>query len=110
MVRDKKRKANVFYHEHLAGTLEESDSGYRFVYSKDFVRTGKPISLSLPLREEPFESAELFPFFSGMNSEGWYREIVCATKKIDPADEFGILLVTGKNTIGAVTVHEIGDA
>ena len=109
MARDKKRKANVFYHDHLAGALEETDEGYRFAYASDYLKTGKPISLSLPLQEEPFESVTLFPFFAGLNSEGWYRDIVCATKKIDPADEFGILLVTGENTVGAVTVRESGE-
>lgn len=108
MVRNNKRKADVFYHGRLAGILEETDEGYRFAYNFDYLKTGKPVSLSLPLREEPFESVTLFPFFAGMNSEGWYRDIVCATKKIDPADEFGILLVTGENTIGAVTVKESG--
>lgn len=108
MARDKKRKADVFYHDRLAGILEETDDGYRFAYDSDYLKTGKPISLSLPLRAEPFESATLFSFFAGLNSEGWYRDIVCATKKIDPTDEFGILLVTGESTIGAVTVKESG--
>ena len=108
MARDKKRKADVFYHDRLAGILEETDEGYRFVYAYDYLKTGKPVSLSLPLQEEPFESTTLFSFFVGMNSEGWYRDIVCATKKIDRADEFGILLVTGDSTIGAVTVKESG--
>ena len=108
LARDNKRKAEVFYHDHLAGVLEETDEGYRFTYATDYLKTGKPVSLSLPLRKEPFESDALFPFFAGMNSEGWYRDIVCATRKIDPTDEFGILLVTGENTIGAVSVRESG--
>ncbi|MBF0532296.1 MAG: HipA N-terminal domain-containing protein [Candidatus Omnitrophica bacterium] len=108
MAKDKKRKAQVFYHDCLAGILEETDQGYRFTYASDFLKTGKPISLSLPLQAEPFESAVLFSFFAGLNAEGWYRDIVCATKKIDQTDEFGILLVTGENTIGAVTVKESG--
>lgn len=108
MARGKKRKADVFYHDRLAGILEETGEGYRFVYYSDYLKTGKPVSLSLPLQKEPFESGALFPFFAGMNSEGWYRDIVCATKKIDPADDFGILLVTGESTIGAVTVKESG--
>ena len=108
MARDKKRKADVLYHGRLAGVLEETDDGYRFAYAADYVKTGKPISLSLPLQEKPFVSTLLFPFFAGMNSEGWYRDIVCVTRKIDPTDEFGILLVTGENTIGAVTVKESG--
>lgn len=103
-----KRKADVFYHDRLAGALEETDAGYKFTYDFDFLKTGKPISLSLPLQAEPFESPILFPFFAGLNSEGWYRDIVCATRKIDHTDDFGILLVTGENTIGAVTVRESG--
>jgi serine/threonine-protein kinase HipA len=103
-----KRRADVFYHDHLAGVLQETDTGFKFTYDHDFLKTGKAVSLSLPLQAEPFESAALFPFFSGLNSEGWYRDIVCATRKIDRTDEFGILLVTGENTIGAVTVRESG--
>lgn len=103
---DHKRKADVFYHDHLAGILEETDTGFKFTYAPDFLKTGKPISLSLPLQAEPFESPILFPFFAGLNSEGWYRDIVCASRKIDSTDDFGILLVTGENTIGAVTVRE----
>jgi len=108
MARDNKRKADVFYHDHPAGVLEETDTGYKFTYDPGYLKTGKAISLSLPLRREAFESSILFPFFTGLNSEGWYRDIVCATRKIDHADEFGILLVTGENTIGAVTVRESG--
>jgi serine/threonine-protein kinase HipA len=108
MARDNKRKAEVFYHDRLAGRLEETDLGYKFTYDSSYLKGGKAISLSLPLRGEPFESPVLFPFFAGLNSEGWYRDIVCVTRKIDRADEFGILLVTGENTIGAVAVRESG--
>ena len=109
MIWNRKRKADVFYHDCLAGILEETDRGYRFAYVPDYLNTGPPVSLSLPLQKEAFESAILFPFFAGMNAEGWYRDIVCATKKIDPTDNFGILLVTGESTIGAVTVKESGE-
>jgi serine/threonine-protein kinase HipA len=110
MARNHRRKADVFYHDRLAGILEETGEGYRFTYASEYLKIGKPVSLSLPLQAEPFQSVALFSFFAGMNSEGWYRDIVCATRKIDPADEFGILLVTGKSTIGAVTVKESGAA
>jgi len=106
MAGNNKRKADIFYNDRLVGVLEETDAGFRFTYDHAYLKSGKAVSLSLPLREEPFESAILFPFFAGLNSEGWYRDIVCATKKIDHTDEFGILLVTGESTIGAVTVRE----
>jgi serine/threonine-protein kinase HipA len=88
--------------------LEETDTGYKFTYDAGYLKGGKAISLSLPLQAESFESPILFPFFAGLNSEGWYRDIVCATRKIDRTDDFGILLVTGENTIGAVTVRGSG--
>lgn len=109
MAGNNKRKADVFYHDRLVGVLEETDEGYRFAYDRAYLKSGKAVSLSLPLQAEPFESVALFPFFAGLNSEGWYRDIVCATKKIDRTDEFGILLVTGESTIGAVTVRESGE-
>ena len=95
MAKDNKRKADVFYHDRLSGVLEETDVGYKFTYDSGYLKSGgQEVSLSLPLRAEPFESAPLFSFFVGLNSEGWYRDIVCATRKIDRTDEFGILLVT----------------
>ena len=100
------RKAKIFFKSQFAGMLEETGSGFRFTYDSAFVKKGQPISLSLPLRSEPYEMPLMFPFFEGMVPEGWYKEIVCATKKIDPADTFGLLLVTG-NTAGAVTVSTV---
>ena len=100
---NKMRKADVSFKGQLAGTLEETGTGYRFTYAPAFVKNGQAISLSLPLRTEPYDLPFLFPFFEGLTPEGWYKDIVCATKKIDPADTFGLLLITG-NTAGGVTV------
>jgi len=58
MARNNKRKADVFYHDRFAGVLEETDAGYRFAYDAAYLKSGKALSLSLPLREEPFESAK----------------------------------------------------
>ena len=104
---NKMRKAKVFLKSQFAGILEETGTGFRFTYDGVFVKTGQPISLSLPLRSEPYGMPFMFPFFEGMTPEGWYKDIVCATKKIDPADIFGLLLITG-STAGAVTVSAEG--
>ena len=100
------RQAKVNYNHQLAGYLWETESGFRFTYDKEYVPQGKPISISLPLRKEPYESAELFSFFRGLLPEGWYLNIVSATAKIDANDSFGLLLATTADTIGAVTVHK----
>lgn len=98
------RKAKVNYNDQLAGYLRETEAGFQFIYDKDYVRSGHPISVSLPLREEPYESKELFSFFVGLLPEGWYLDIVSATAKIDANDSFGLLIATTAGTIGAVTV------
>ncbi len=100
------RKAIVNYNEQLAGRLWETENGFRFVYDENYLRSGQPVSTSLPLRREPYESKELFSFFQGLLPEGWYLDIVSRTSKIDSNDSFGLLLATTGDTIGAVTVHK----
>jgi len=109
MRQEKLRKAKVLYKDQLAGYLSETPTGYQFTYDKGYVSSGQPISVALPLREEPYEAPELFSFFKGLLPEGWYLAIVSATAKVDAQDAFGILLATASDTIGAVTVHKIQD-
>ena len=102
------RKGQVFFNKDLAGDISETKDGYFFKYDKDFLKKNIPISVSLPLREKPYESKELFSFFKGLLPEGWYLDIVSATQKVDREDLFGVLLcTTSGDTIGAVTVRKI---
>ena len=100
------RTAKVNYQSQFAGLLSETEKGCRFVYDSNYLQDGgKPISVSMPLRPEPYESGRLFSFFEGLLPEGWYRDIVCTVAKIDTRDSFGLLLATTGDTIGAVTVQ-----
>jgi serine/threonine-protein kinase HipA len=100
------RKADVYFKNELAGSLSETTEGYFFEYDQEFLKKNIPISVSLPPREEPYQSVELFPFFKGLLPEGWYLDIVTATQKVDARDFFGVLASTASmGTIGAVTVH-----
>jgi len=102
------RKADVYFKNDLAGYLSETNEGYIFQYDENFLKKNIPISLSLPPRQEPYKSAELFPFFKGLLPEGWYLDIVSTTQKVDPRDFFGVLSSTASiGTIGAVTIHKI---
>ena len=101
------RKAEVHFKNDLAGYLSETNEGYIFQYDEEFLKKNIPISISLPPREEPFQSAELFSFFKGLLPEGWYLDIVCSKEKKDPRDFFGVLASTASiGTIGAVTIHK----
>ena len=100
------RKASIFIHDRFAGTLEERDNGYSFSYSSDYLdqESAEAISLSLPLRLEPYEDKRLFPFFDGLVPEGWLLDIAEQTWKIDPRDRMGLLLACCRDCIGAVSV------
>ncbi|GGD79887.1 phosphatidylinositol kinase [Emticicia aquatilis] len=102
-------KAEVYYNQILAGYLEKSDNRYLFEYTANYLNSALPaISFSFPKQAKVFESSSLFPFFSGLLSEGINKEIQCKAFQIDEKDEFTRLLKTAKNdTIGAITVKEI---
>jgi len=104
------KKAEVYFKDDLAGYLAATTEGYIFQYDREFLKKNIPISVSLPLREEPYQAAEFFPFFKGLLPEGWYLDIVSATQKVDPRDYFGVLASTASvGTIGAVTVKKYNE-
>ena len=101
------RRALVYFNAKQAGILEEIESGYRFTYSSDFIGKDIPISVSLPLKNESYESKELFPFFEGILPEGAYLKIITSRFKVDKEDLFGIALKACEETIGAISIKEI---
>lgn len=102
------RKAYVYVRNVFAGVLSETDSGYRFAYDEDYLRSenASPVSLTLPLRDAPYDSGTLFPFFDGLIPEGWLLGVVSRNWKIDTKDRFGLLLVACKDGIGNVSIAE----
>ena len=100
------RKGIVYFGDRRAGLVEETESGCRFTYDPGYLRDGSPISSSLPLQEEPLTSEGLFSFFRGLLPEGWYREVASRTLKIDQRDEFGLLVGTCADCVGAVSVRK----
>jgi len=102
-----RHKAHVFYNQELAGVLRQLPEGYEFSYAADYLKKpgALPISLTLPLTPEPFQSNTLFPFFDGLLPEGWLLDLTASTLKIDSHNRFELLLHTGADTIGAVTVR-----
>lgn len=104
------RRAKVFYRKQFAGILsEKAQGGYQFVYDSGYLEKGQAISLTLPLRQESFESDTMFPFFAGLIPEGWYLHIVAPTIKVDEHDTFGLLMRTCGDCIGAVSLQELED-
>lgn len=98
------RIAQVFYNQRLAGTLAETPEGFRFTYDANYLAGGVPIAFTFPLQESAFFSNRLPGFFENLVSEGWLRKLQSREQKIDENDRFGLLLMNGRDLIGAVTV------
>ena len=101
------RVGKVYIQNHYAGTVEETDTGYSFRYDKTYLEmeNAVAVSLTLPMREEPYESKVLFPFFDGLIPEGWLLEVVTRNWKISYKDRFGLLLIACRDCIGDVAVE-----
>lgn len=101
------RQCKVFVHDKEAGILQETDDRhYVFTYQGNY--HGEPVCLAMPVRDVPYHSDFLFPYFFNMLSEGANRELQSMLLHIDENDDFGILLATAQNdTIGAVTIQPI---
>ncbi len=102
------RTAYIYVRDIYAGLLKETDTGYSFQYDEDYLNRedATPVSLTLPLSNEEYQSNTLFPFFDGLVPEGWLLNVVSKNWKLDKKDRFGILLVACKDCIGNVTVSE----
>lgn len=101
------RSAEVRYKDLRAGTLLEYEEGYRFSYDMEYLNSkdASPISVTLPLRSEPYGSMVLFPFFDGLITEGWLLEVVERNWKINPRDRMGLLLACCRSCIGADSIY-----
>ncbi len=104
-------RAAIFCKGKRAGLLTKKEPGYEFVYDQAYLTDPKatPISLTMPLRVEKYESRDFFPFFDGMLPEGWLLDLTCLATKIDKNDKFRLLLHTGQDPIGAISVRPLED-
>jgi serine/threonine-protein kinase HipA len=104
------RQASVLYDKQVTGKLIETDDGeYLFQYEPAYVegKESEPITLTMPLRLEPYTDKRLFAFFEGLIPEGWLLDIASKNWKLNPNDRMGLLLACCRNCIGAVSIHAI---
>ncbi|WP_017729669.1 HipA N-terminal domain-containing protein [Nafulsella turpanensis] len=104
------RRGRVYYKEHLAGTITETNEGdYVFQYDPQYVQKHPDdfITFTMPVTDKPYTDKRLFPFFDGLIPEGWLLNIASENWKINPNDRMGLLLACCRNCIGAVSVEPI---
>ncbi len=99
------RSALVKVNGHPAGMLHEvlKQKQYQFVYFPDY--TGAPVSLTLPVQNEPYDFQHFPAFFDGLLPEGGQLDALLKLNKLDSSDYFGQLLAIGQDVVGNVTVE-----
>ena len=127
------KQAVIYYKDILAGVLTESDDGYEFRYLPEYLASenAKPVSLTLPLQNQPYRSNVLFPFFDGLIRltlplqnqpyrsnvlfpffdglipEGWLLDVALRNTDISVLDRMSLLLLCCSDCIGAVSVKPV---
>lgn len=102
----KERRAIVRLDGEPVGKLTEAGRNILFQYDAEWLarREAVPVSLTLPLRSEPYVSEGLHPYFENLLPEGWLLEIATSKLKIGKDDAFGLLMATCADCIGAVEI------
>ena len=101
------RQGRVYYKEHFAGIITETDDGdFVFQYDDGYVKEHAAafITFTMPVTGKLYTEKRLFPFFEGLIPEGWLLDVASKTWKINKNDRMGLLLACCQNCIGAVTV------
>ena len=104
------RKAEIYYHEVLAGILTENEEGhFIYQYDEEYVKNYPDQFLTFTMRvtAKPFHDKRLFSFFEGLIPEGWLLDIAVKNWKVKPNDSMGLLLACCQNCIGAISVKPL---
>ncbi|HMM66710.1 MAG TPA: type II toxin-antitoxin system HipA family toxin [Dokdonella sp.] len=83
-----------------------SPEEWRFQYRPDYLASTQPIPLSvtLPLQDEPFAGAVIANWFGNLLPEGAVRETIERRLRLPPRDNFALLVAIGGECAGAVSV------
>jgi serine/threonine-protein kinase HipA len=105
----KRRAGRVSLSGQTVGIIAEVEGGTRFTYAAEWLQRDDavPVSLTLPLRAEPYDAQGLHPFFENLLPEGWLLEVSAKRLKIAKDDAFGMLLATCGDCVGAVEIEPI---
>ncbi|WP_159946269.1 type II toxin-antitoxin system HipA family toxin [Rhizobium sp. 18065] len=100
------RVLDVYLKDRKAGELnQDSDASLTFAYDGDYLASDPvAVSVSLPVREEPFADRVARPFFSGLLPDEGARRRLAAALGISSANAFGLLEVVGGECAGALSL------
>jgi serine/threonine-protein kinase HipA len=89
----------------IAGDIRAPED-WLFTYDADYLQSPQPIALSvsLPLRAEPFVGAIARNWFGNLLPEGPVREAIAARLRLAVWDDFALLAAIGGECAGAVSI------
>ncbi|MDR1185674.1 MAG: HipA N-terminal domain-containing protein [Coriobacteriales bacterium] len=103
-----KNDADLFIYrsDRFVGTLSAPlDDEFSFVYDSEYCASGGvPLSLALPLREEPVVGNVVYAYFDGLLPEGTERESLARYLQVSPLNTGEMLAALGGECIGDVVI------
>lgn len=96
----------VYFEDRLVGRLDEADDGLAFAYDSAW-RTAPDafaISLTMPLRDEPFSPGIATPWFANLLPEEHQLELVGRRLGRAVSDTYGLLERMGRDLAGALSI------
>ena len=100
------RILDVYLHEKMAGTLAQNEDGQLvFRYGRDYLDSnGMAISVSMPVRDEPYPDRIARPYFSGLLPDEGARRRLAAMLGVSDENAFGLLEIIGGECAGALSL------
>jgi serine/threonine-protein kinase HipA len=109
-------RVDVYKHHTRAGELSRTPHGALFTYDPAYAQqhagdAQRGVAFGLPVRAEPYEviGTNLHPFFAGLLPEGLRLKALVRALKTSEDDLFSLLVASGADTIGDVSVAAHGE-
>lgn len=105
------RTLDVYFGEVKAGELVQDAGGsLAFAYASEYLATNnaRAISVSMPLREEPYANRIAQAYFSGLLPDENSRQRLAGLLGISESNTFGLLEIIGGECAGALTLMPAG--
>ncbi len=97
----------------FAGTLEQktNDGKLSFIYDSKYIilKNHLGLSISLPIRPEPFDDKIVRAFFSGLLPDNEQLDLLARQLKASPKNPFAILSKIGRDCAGAIEILALSE-
>jgi len=93
--------------EDIVGRLRlDARKRFCFQYDKEWLKRSRiPLSISLPLRSDPYLDDESHPFFANLLPEEKIRTVIARNLGVSPNNDYGLLERIGGDCAGAVSIY-----